>query len=84
MVCVMSLTEVIAVAQLRRDLASGRAKEIRERARLSQADVAAALGVDQPTVARWEAGRVPRRQHAAQYAELLWRLDQMTRDVPCP
>ena len=71
----------LAVAQLRADLASGRAREIRERARLSQADIAAALGVDQPTIARWERGVVPRRNHAARYAELLWRLDEMTREA---
>ena len=79
-----AMTEVLAIAQLRADVASGRARSIRERARLSQADVARALGVDQPTVARWEAGRVPRREHAARYADLLWRLDQMTRGQPCP
>jgi DNA-binding transcriptional regulator YiaG len=80
MVCVMTaVTEVLAVAQLRRDLLSGRARSIRERARLSQADIAHAIGVDQPTVARWEAGRLPRREYAARYADLLWQLDQMTR-----
>lgn len=84
MVCVMvtAMNEVLAIAQLRADVLSGRARSIRERARLSQADVARALGVDQPTVARWEAGRPPRREHAARYAELLWQLDKLTRDLP--
>jgi DNA-binding transcriptional regulator YiaG len=80
-VCVMTvMNEVLAVAQLRADLASGRAREIRERARLSQAEVALALGVDQPTVARWEAGRMPRREHATRYADFLWQLDQLSRE----
>jgi transcriptional regulator with XRE-family HTH domain len=83
MVCVMSvMEEILAVAQLRADVASGRAREIRERAHLSQADVARALGVDQPTVARWEAGRAPSRRHATRYAELLWRLDRIGREEP--
>lgn len=77
-----AMSEVLAIAQLRADLRSGRARAIRERARLSQADIARAVGVDQPTVARWEAGRLPRREHAARYADLLWQLDQMTREVP--
>jgi len=78
----MSMTEVLAIAQLRADLASGRAREIRERARLSQADVARALGVDQPTVQRWEAGSQPRREHAARYADLLRQLDELSREAP--
>ena len=80
MVCVMTvMDEVLAVAKLRADLASGRARDIRERAHLSQADVALALEVPQPTVARWEAGRMPRRNHAARYARFLMELDQISR-----
>ncbi len=75
----MSISADVAVtlARLRADVASGRAREIRELARLSQAEVAAAIGVSQPTVAGWEAGR--RRPHgepAARYADLLARLEQ--------
>lgn len=73
-----AMSEILAVAQLRADLASGRAREIRLRVGLSQADIALALGVDQPTVARWERGCRPRRDHAARYAELLRQLDRMT------
>jgi transcriptional regulator with XRE-family HTH domain len=84
MVCVMPtiMNEVLAVAQLRADLATGRARAIRERARLSQAEVALALGVEQPTVARWEGGRMPRRELAARYAEFLGQLDRMAREEP--
>lgn len=77
-----AMAEVLAIAQLRADVRSGRARAIRERAHLSQADVARAVGVDQPTVARWEAGRFPRREHSVRYAELLSHLDQITREVP--
>ena len=73
------MDEVLVIAQLRADLASGRAQQIRERARLSQAEVALALEVPQPTVARWEAGRMPRREHAVRYARLLRELDRISR-----
>ncbi len=75
--------EVLAIAQLRADLASGRAREIRERARLSQSEAGRAIGVHWTTVAGWESGRrVPRGgATAARYAELLWRLDRMTREA---
>jgi DNA-binding transcriptional regulator YiaG len=72
--------EVLAIAQVRADMASGRARAIRERARLSQSEVARALGVHWTTVAHWEAGRrSPRGETAARYAEMLWQLDKMTR-----
>jgi DNA-binding transcriptional regulator YiaG len=54
---------------------------LRERAGLSQADVAAALGVGRTAVTRWEAGsRRPRHAVHALYVELLERLAQENRD----
>jgi DNA-binding transcriptional regulator YiaG len=48
---------------------------LREQAGLSQADVAAALGVGRTAVTRWEMGtRSPRRPMQVAYAELLERL----------
>jgi DNA-binding transcriptional regulator YiaG len=74
---------VLAVAQLRADVASGRVRAIRERARLSQSEVARAVDVHWTTIAHWEAGRrVPRGEAAARYAEFLWQLDLMTREAP--
>ena len=87
MVCVMTASEtgeadeVLAIARLRTDLANGRARGIRENARLSQAEIARALGVDQPTVARWEGGTMPRRHHATRYAELLGRLSRLSEEA---
>ena len=50
-------------------------KHIRERAQLSQADVAAALGVDRATVSRYESGsRQPRGAHLDAYLQVLDRL----------
>jgi transcriptional regulator with XRE-family HTH domain len=75
-----AIDEALAVAQMRADLRSGRARAIRERARLSQADVARALGTDAPTVSRWESGQCPpRRKYALALAQLLWELDQLGR-----
>jgi transcriptional regulator with XRE-family HTH domain len=48
---------------------------LRERARLSQADVAAVVGVDRASVARWELGsREPRGDLLDAYVEILDRL----------
>jgi transcriptional regulator with XRE-family HTH domain len=80
MICVMTvMDEVLLVAWLRAGLASGLARQIRVQGRLSQGDVALAMEVPQPTVARWEAGRMPRREHAARYARFLQELDQISR-----
>jgi DNA-binding transcriptional regulator YiaG len=74
-------TEMLAIAQVRVDAASGRARDIRERARLSLSEMARAVGVHTTTVAGWESGRrVPRGAAAARYAELLWKLDQISRN----
>ena len=73
--------EVLAIAQVRADMASGQARIIRERARLSQSEMARAIGVHWTTVAHWESGRrVPRGPTAARYAEMLGQLDKMTRN----
>jgi DNA-binding transcriptional regulator YiaG len=48
---------------------------LRERANVTQAELAEALGVARSTVSRWEAGlRGPRGAHADGYSELLDRL----------
>ena len=75
------MSDVLAAAQVRADLRSGRAREIRKRAGLTQADVARAVGVVQPTVAAWEAGRrVPPASYALKLADLLWKLDKLSRE----
>lgn len=78
-----AIDEAVILARLRADMASGRAREVRVAARLSQADVAAAVGVDQTAIANWEAGRKkPRRGEAAiRYAELLRKLADITREA---
>jgi transcriptional regulator with XRE-family HTH domain len=47
-------------------------RAIRERAGITQDQLAAAVGVSRQAVARWEAGlRSPRRRHLAAYSEAL-------------
>ena len=74
--------EAVTVAQVRADLRTGRARTIRERAQLSQADIARALGTDAPTVSRWETGKCPpRRDFAVRLARLLWELEKVSREA---
>lgn len=74
----MATTSAERLSRLRGITSSGEARQIRERARLSQADVARSVGADQSTVARWERGeRAPRGAAALKYALLLDRLQTM-------
>lgn len=56
---------------------SGRAREIRLRARLSQEELGSAVGVSAACVCRWEAGeRLPRGRTAERLAGLLRLLEK--------
>ncbi|MFF7727175.1 helix-turn-helix domain-containing protein [Streptomyces sp. NPDC008001] len=63
-------------------------RELRERARLSKAQVARALGVSPSTVAGWEGGRDPAGETRTRYAYLLdglaakFTTDKFTTDTP--
>lgn len=68
----MARTTTIELAEARRLARSGEARAIREKAGVSQAEVAAALGVHETTVARWEKGvRSPRGPVAQRYGRLI-------------
>ena len=70
-------TDPIALAGLYADLAEGRARQIRERARLAQADLAQAIGASRSAVASWEDGRRrPRGELAHRYRVLLESLEE--------
>lgn len=63
---------------------TGQARQLRQGAGLSQSEIAAAVGVAQPTVAMWETGqRVPRGTPALRYAAILERLARPA-TVPSP
>lgn len=70
------LDNLIATSRLRRSLPDPPMRRyLRERAGLSQAEVAAVVGVTEGAVSRWESGqRTPRRALNVRYAELLDRL----------
>ncbi len=66
------------LARVRQQLASGEAREIRRKARVSQAEVAAAVGVTVAAVSRWESGsRCPGTDLAARYARVLDALQRV-------
>jgi transcriptional regulator with XRE-family HTH domain len=66
----------VALARVRTDPPAV-ARAVRARARLSQAEIAAACGVTPAAVSRWEAGnRKPRGEAARRYAGLIEILDQ--------
>lgn len=74
-----SISAGLRVARLRRDLRSGRARTIRERAGLSQSELARTLGVHAVTVNGWECGRkTPRFDMALRYGALLDELRRVT------
>jgi DNA-binding transcriptional regulator YiaG len=65
-------TELLEVSTARRLVRTGEAQTIRERAGVSQLEVARVLGVSDAAVSRWEAHeRTPRADVAVRYAQLL-------------
>jgi len=78
MTCVTCMNEddLLLVAQARADAKSGRAREIRRAAGVSQSEVAATCGVDRVAVSLWESGRrTPRGEPAVRYGRVLRMLD---------
>ncbi len=73
--------QAVTLALLRRLVSDGTAKQLRERARLSLADVARAVGADASSVLMWERGRQPRAAAALRYAELIAALAEI---APAP
>ena len=68
----MSGQEVLELAEARRLLRSGEARDIRVAAGLSQPEIARSIGVTPGAVSRWETGeRRPVGEPAIAYAELL-------------
>ena len=63
--------DIVAISGARRAVGDGRLRAARERAKLSQTDIARAIGVGEATVSRWESGaRRPRREEAKRLAAL--------------
>lgn len=70
----------LRLAYVRSLAKSGRARELRQQARLSLAEVGAVAGVDQASVWRWETGRrAPQGAPALRYETLLRSLEEVGR-----
>jgi DNA-binding transcriptional regulator YiaG len=70
--------EALTIVRVRAWLRSGRAREIRCRAGLSQSDVARVLGTTYSQVCRWETGKaVPVRGAVLRLAELYGKLEEI-------
>lgn len=75
----MTTESVVNLSKVRTLAASGEAKAIRLKNRISLSEIAAACEVDQSTVWQWEnGGRKPRGEAALRYAELLRELAEVT------
>lgn len=75
--------EALAIAEIRETALAGRAQAIRERAHLSQLEVAAAIGASRSAVSSWEQGRrLPRGDVALRYLYLLRALEHQLEKVP--
>jgi DNA-binding transcriptional regulator YiaG len=75
-------TKALILARVRAEVANGDAERIRRSARLTIGEVAAACGVDQSTVWRWEKGmRRPHGVGAIAYGELITALREQVPSV---
>lgn len=74
----MRTSDALLLSEARRALRDGSAREIRERAKLTQREVAESVGVSADAVTRWEQGsRSPRGTAALRYARLLAQLREV-------
>jgi DNA-binding transcriptional regulator YiaG len=74
----MTSTDVVGIARMRAQLSNGEARAMRECARVSRAEIAAALGVHETAVEKWESGtRSPRGEVALRYKHLLEQLAEV-------
>jgi DNA-binding XRE family transcriptional regulator len=68
----MRRADLNLIAEARHRSATGLARDLRARNRLSQAKVAKVVGVSRSAVAQWETGRtLPHGKHAMAYGRLL-------------
>jgi DNA-binding XRE family transcriptional regulator len=66
--------DVERTLELRSWIVTGRARQLRVNAGISQAAIGDKIGVAAATVLRWEKGRVPRGRNAREYHKVLTRL----------
>ena len=72
----MSERDLEKVSEIRNLALKGKARQIRERSRLSLRDMAEVVGVNHSSLSRWETGEsMPRPAAALRWARILRRLD---------
>lgn len=72
-----TISEAVELAVVRAMCSSGRARTIRQRAGLSQAEMARPCGVGAPAILKWENGeRSPTGEAAIAYGRLLVELEK--------
>jgi len=73
-------SDAVTLTTIRAWCATGKARRIREEARLSQQEVADTIGAARHSVSRWESGdRLPRTDVALRYAALLLSIEAAQR-----
>ena len=71
----MGITTAERLQELRTLTTSGKARDIRVAARLTQSEIARSVGVHYSAISRWESGEhLPTGESALRYAALLERL----------
>ena len=71
-------TALVDLVRARRMGRTGEARALRQRAGLSQGEIAATVGVSTPTVQRWELGeRSPHGEPGSAYGRLLAQLQEV-------
>jgi len=77
----LSVEELLLLSEARQLAASGRGRQIRESAGVSQSELAAAIGVTIAGISKWESGqRRPTGPGAIRYAQLLRELTKHLAD----
>jgi DNA-binding XRE family transcriptional regulator len=75
----MTREEILTAVRARTLLASGKARDIRERAGVTRDDAGRAIGASGAAITHWESGlRRPRTELAARYGRLLDELADLT------
>jgi DNA-binding transcriptional regulator YiaG len=78
----MNVEQFRLLAAARRHATDGSGRRIRQTANLTLAEVAAVVGVSEPTVSRWEEGlQRPRTDAAIRWAKVLAELQKNARAV---
>jgi DNA-binding transcriptional regulator YiaG len=72
----LTTSDLVRLSKTRRIVDGGQLRHVRERAGLTQGEIAEVVGVSTAAVCRWELGDIlPRSGHARQLAEVITALE---------